>query len=146
MIAFIDTHRGEYGVEPICRYLPIAPSTYYEHKAREAKPQGAPARVQRDAALCVSIRRVWEETSGRMAAQWAAHGAVRGTRLSISVGARSTRYRPGLPWKRPVCLIPADLASILANPQVRRNRKWSLTRGRADSRSDLAHSRPEGRP
>jgi putative transposase len=61
MIAFIDAHRGEYGVEPICRYLPIAPSTYYEHKARETKPQRAPARIQRDATLCVSIRRVWEE-------------------------------------------------------------------------------------
>jgi putative transposase len=31
MIAFIDAHRAVYGVEPICRILPIAPSTYYEH-------------------------------------------------------------------------------------------------------------------
>jgi hypothetical protein len=35
MVAFIDAHRGEYGVEPICAVLPIAPSTYYETKARE---------------------------------------------------------------------------------------------------------------
>ena len=28
MIAFIDDHRGAYGVEPICKVLPIAPSTY----------------------------------------------------------------------------------------------------------------------
>ena len=29
MIAFIDDHRGAYGVEPICGVLPIAPSTYH---------------------------------------------------------------------------------------------------------------------
>jgi putative transposase len=38
MVAFIDTHRDEYGVESICAELPIAPSTYYELKAREADP------------------------------------------------------------------------------------------------------------
>lgn len=30
MKAFIDDHRGAYGVEPICKVLPIAPSTYHE--------------------------------------------------------------------------------------------------------------------
>ena len=34
MIAFIDDHRKAYGVEPICRVLPIAPSTYHEHVAQ----------------------------------------------------------------------------------------------------------------
>ena len=38
MKAFIDEHREVYGVEPICRVLPIAPSTYYEHAARKADP------------------------------------------------------------------------------------------------------------
>ena len=38
MVSFIDAHRADYGVEPICRGLPIAPSMYYEHKAREAVP------------------------------------------------------------------------------------------------------------
>jgi len=38
MKAFIDEHREIYGVEPICRVLPIAPSTYYEHAARKADP------------------------------------------------------------------------------------------------------------
>jgi transposase InsO family protein len=61
MLSFIDTHRGEYGVEPICRELPIAPSTYYEHKARERDPQRAPARVKRDAELAPCIHRVWQE-------------------------------------------------------------------------------------
>ena len=41
MVAFIDDHKAEYGVEPICRVLPIAPSTYYWHKAREASLHGS---------------------------------------------------------------------------------------------------------
>ena len=39
MIAFIDEHRDVYGVEPICRVLPIAPSTYHAHAARRADPE-----------------------------------------------------------------------------------------------------------
>ena len=61
MIAFIDAHRDVHGVEPICRMLPIAPSTYHAHVARRADPATAPARVRRDASLCGPIRRVWEE-------------------------------------------------------------------------------------
>ena len=48
MIAFIDAHRVEYGVESICEQLPIAPSTYYEHKAREIDASRVPPRVRRD--------------------------------------------------------------------------------------------------
>ena len=59
MIAFIDAHRAVYGVEPICRVLSIAPSTYHAHAARRADPKRLPARAQRDAALRVEIRRVF---------------------------------------------------------------------------------------
>ena len=61
MVAFIDQYREDLGVEPICKQLPAAPSTYYEHKVREADPGRLPAREKRDRALCVEIRRVWEE-------------------------------------------------------------------------------------
>ena len=61
MASFIDEHRADYGVEPICELLPIAPSTYYEHKAREAEPGRLPARARRDADLRGSIQRVWQE-------------------------------------------------------------------------------------
>jgi len=61
MVAFIDAHRADHGVEPICEELQIAPSTYYEHKARQADPQRLPPRVQRDHALVPEIRRVHEE-------------------------------------------------------------------------------------
>src|SRR3954453_1961447 len=56
MIAFIDEHRAVYGVEPICRVLPIAPSTYHAHAARRADPKRLPARARRDAALMIEIR------------------------------------------------------------------------------------------
>ena len=61
MVSFIDEHRDTYGVEPICAELPIAPSTYYEQKAREADPDRLPARARRDAELEVAVQRVWEE-------------------------------------------------------------------------------------
>jgi putative transposase len=60
MIAFIDEHRAVYGVEPICRVLPIAPSTYYAHVARRADPGKLPARARSDATLKIEIRRVFE--------------------------------------------------------------------------------------
>ena len=59
MVAFIDAHRETYGVEPICAQLPMAPSTYYDTKAREADPSRVPARAQRDAGLRGAITRVW---------------------------------------------------------------------------------------
>src|SRR5919206_3578096 len=64
MIAFIDDHREAYGVEPICRVLPIAPSTYHAHAARRADPGRLPARAQSDAALMGEIRRVHEANFG----------------------------------------------------------------------------------
>ena len=61
MVSFIDTHRVQYGVEPICTQLPIAPSTYYRYKAREADATKFPARHRRDQDLMPHIQRVWEE-------------------------------------------------------------------------------------
>jgi transposase InsO family protein len=61
MVKLIDARRDEHGVEPICAELPIAPSTYYEAKARQADPELLPPRVQRDAELQAQIRRVWDE-------------------------------------------------------------------------------------
>jgi len=61
MTSFIDEQRGDYGVEPICAVLPIAPSTYYKQKARQADPARLPGRVQRDAVAEKEIERVWRE-------------------------------------------------------------------------------------
>jgi transposase InsO family protein len=64
MVAFIDAHRDQYGVESICAQLPIAPSQYYEHKAREADPTRLPPRLQRDRGLAPEIRRIYDENFG----------------------------------------------------------------------------------
>ena len=61
MIAFIDDHREVHGVEPICKVLPIAPSTYHAHAAKRADPAKLSAREKRDAALKPEIARVFAE-------------------------------------------------------------------------------------
>jgi putative transposase len=64
MIAFIDDHREAYGVEPICRVLPIAPSTYHECAARRRDPARLSARARRDGELKPEIVRVFAENFG----------------------------------------------------------------------------------
>jgi transposase InsO family protein len=61
MISFVDAYRNDHGVEPICKVLPIAPSTYYEHAARCREPERLPTRAKRDAVLGPEIRRVFDE-------------------------------------------------------------------------------------
>jgi transposase InsO family protein len=61
MVSFIDAHRDRYGVEPICRVLPIAPSTYYDHKAKERDPERRSDRAKRDEVLCGEIQGAWDE-------------------------------------------------------------------------------------
>jgi len=64
MVAFVDDYRGIYGVEPICKVLPIAPSTYYAYKQRERDPEKRSPRARRDEQLRQQIRRVWFENFG----------------------------------------------------------------------------------
>ena len=61
MIAFIDDHRRAYGVEPICKVLPIAPSTYHAHVAKRADPEKLSVRAKRDIDLQPEIARVFAE-------------------------------------------------------------------------------------
>jgi len=87
MTSFIDEQRGDYGVEPICAVLPIAPSTYYEQKARGADPTRLPERVQRDAALGKEIERVWHEAPPDLrSAQGVAPAPARGVQGSTLHG------------------------------------------------------------
>jgi putative transposase len=55
-VRFIEAHRARWGVEPICRVLQVAPSSYY---AAIGRPPSA--RRRRDETLTGAIRRVWEE-------------------------------------------------------------------------------------
>jgi len=61
MIAFIDDHREVYGVEPICKVLPIAPSTYHEHAAKRRDPTRQSERARRDEMLKGEVQRVFAE-------------------------------------------------------------------------------------
>lgn len=67
MVKFIDDHRGAHGVEPICEMLPIAPATYYEHRAKRADPARLSDRAKSDEALRPEIQRVFD-------ANWQVYG------------------------------------------------------------------------
>ncbi len=123
MVSFIDEHRQAHGVESICRQLPIAPSTYYELKARQSDPSRLPPRAKRDAELESEIQRVYKEnfrvygaekvwrqlnrenwkvarcTVERLMAKLGLCGAVRGGR----------KYRTTIP--DPASVRPADLVN-----------------------------------
>jgi transposase InsO family protein len=57
---FIDQHRDNYGVEPMCKVLQIAPSGYRRHAACQRNPQLRCARAKRDDQLVPHIERVWQ--------------------------------------------------------------------------------------
>jgi transposase InsO family protein/transposase-like protein len=61
MIRFVEDHRADHGVEPICRVLPIAPATFYDHLAKRADPSRLSDRAKRDEDLKPEIERVFEE-------------------------------------------------------------------------------------
>jgi putative transposase len=88
MVAFIDAHRGAYGVEPICAVLPIAPSVYDEHQARHRDPQRQPPRARRDATLAAHIARVWR-----------AHREVYGVRKVWKQLLRAASLWPAARWR-----------------------------------------------
>ena len=65
MIAFIDDHRGVFGVGPICRVLGIAPSTYHAFKAVEGNPDLASDRARQDCLDMAAIRQAFDGNRGR---------------------------------------------------------------------------------
>jgi transposase InsO family protein len=64
MIGFIDDQRQAYGVEPICKVLPIAPSTYHAHVASRRDPARLSERARRDGVLKTEIDRVFKDNFG----------------------------------------------------------------------------------
>jgi hypothetical protein len=60
MVGYIDDHRDRFGVEPICAVLPIAPSTYFLHKAHQQDATTRSARARQDDALRAAIQRIWD--------------------------------------------------------------------------------------
>ena len=117
MFRYIEEHRDRFGVEPICKLLQIAPSTYYELRARNRDPTRLPARHRRDLELEPQIQRVWHEnlcvygarktwkqlnrekirvakcTVARLMCSLGLHGAVRGKGFKTTVPDASA-HRP----------------------------------------------------
>ena len=69
MVQFIDDYRGSYGVEPICRVLPIAPSTYYRAKELGETPEKRSQRSQHDDFYLNEIKRIWKNSKCRYGAR-----------------------------------------------------------------------------
>lgn len=119
MVAFVDAHRAQYGVEPICSQLPIAPSTYYTHKTQQTDPARWSARRHSDARWQGEIRRVYDanfqvygprkvwrhlkEVEGQVVARCTIErnmrhmglaGAIRGRAFTVTTTPASTVARP----------------------------------------------------
>jgi len=118
MVRFIDAHREKFGVEPICAVLPIAPSGYYEFKARARDPERRPARARHDQWLGEHIGRVWRQhhavygvrkvwkqlaredcvvarcTVARLMRRLGLAGAVRGRKFTVTTIPDTTAPRP----------------------------------------------------
>src|ERR1700722_11738716 len=104
MIAFIDDHREAYGVEPICKVLPIAPSTYRAHAAKRADPAKLLARAKQDAIPKIEIRRIFAENFDVYGAQGLAAMAPRGQgHRPMHRGATDAEHGPAGHDPRQVC-------------------------------------------
>jgi putative transposase len=133
MVAFVDAHRDSYGVESICAQLPIAPATYYTHRARSLDPARRPARQRRDEELSVQIhrvfdanfqvygpRKVWRQltlrdgiqvarcTVERIMRRMGLRGAVRGRAFHITT-------TPGVVAQRPLDLVARNFTATRPN-------------------------------
>ncbi len=65
MVDFIHNNKQLYGVEAICRILPIAPSTYYRTLDLTVNPEHRAKRDLHDLHHAEEIKRIWKESSGR---------------------------------------------------------------------------------
>jgi transposase InsO family protein len=167
MVAFIDVHRAVDGVEPICAAWPIAPSTYYAHKAAQAAPERRGARARRDEGLRGRIRQVWEDnfavygvrkvwralrrqgepvarcTVARLMDELGLHGAVRGRKfVRTTIGDEAAGRPQDLVSRQFRATAPNQLLG--GRPHVRRDVGWLRVRGLRDRRLRSPHRRVAG--
>jgi putative transposase len=166
MIAFLDAHREVYGVEPICRLLPIAPSTYYERAAHRADPAHLPARAQRDVRLRAEIRRVWEAnfrvygvrkiwrqlrregiaiarcTTARLMKQMGLYGAIRGKTVKTTISNKAAPC-PRDKVNRQLGFPPGS-GGFANEPEHPRRRLWQKDEADVGSRRNLRRRRSSG--
>jgi len=120
VIAYIDAHRDQFGVEPICRVLsdagvPAAASTYYAARARPPSARSVRdgqlaaqiARVYKDSDENYGVRKVWLQlrregipaarcTVGRLMRQLGLRGVRRGRRTRTTIPAAAAGRPPDL--------------------------------------------------
>jgi hypothetical protein len=132
MAAFIRDHRDQYGVEPICAVLPVAPSTYFRHEAARRDPTQRSARAQRDETLRAAIQRVWDanyqvygprkvwkelKREGRVVARCTVQRLMRAMGLEGAVRGRAwvTTTTPAVVADRPHDLVERDFHASRPN-------------------------------
>lgn len=132
MVAFIDEHRDEHGVEPLCRFLQIAPSTYWRHMQLARQPERRSSRAIRDEHLKAEIvrvhtdnygvygvRKVWAQLNreGLGVGRCTVERLMRDLGLAGAVRGRAwiTTTRPCGDADRPVDLVDRDFAAARPN-------------------------------
>jgi transposase InsO family protein len=140
MVRYIDDHKDRFGVEPICAVLPIAPSTYYEQKAREHDSDRRPARAIRDEALKPEVQRVFDENFRVYGAHkvWAQlnREGLRVARCTVERLMKALGLRGVVRGKTFKTTIPDELAD---RRQDRVNRTFSVSRPNALWVADLTY-------
>jgi putative transposase len=125
MSSVIDALGGEHGVEPTCRVLEVAPSTYYAVKARERDPC---ARALRDKQLLREIRRVHKQNYsvyGARKVYWQLRReGIPAARCTVERLMRAHGIRGAMRGKRRRTTIP-DKRAAKAPDLVKRNFKTS---------------------
>jgi putative transposase len=140
MVRYIDDHRERFGVEPICKVLPIAPSVYYEHKAREREPDRQPPRAKRDEVLQPEVERVFEDNfcvyGARKVWKQLKREEIEVARCTVERLMRVLGLRGVVRGRRVKTTIPDELAD---RRQDRVNRMFAVTRPNALWVADLTY-------
>ena len=140
-MAFVDSHRQAYGVEPICKVLPIASSTYDTHKARERDPSQASERLKRDSTLEGEFQRVWEENfevyGVRKVWRQLNREGIAAARCAVARLMRALGLPGAVRGRRAKTTIPSP---ALAQPADRVKRNFVVARPNALWLSDLTYA------
>ena len=140
MVSCIDEHRDRFGVEPICKVLPIAPSTYYTHRSVQQDPERRSARAKRDNDLTLEIQRVWDDNFGvygvrKVWCQLKREGHVV-ARCTVARLMRELGLRGVVRGRRMKTTVPDEL---LEGPLDRVNRQFNVSRPNALWVADLTY-------
>lgn len=134
MIRFVDRYRAQFGVEPICKVLQLAPSTYHRHKQLEREPDKRSDRAKRDEELELKITEIWEESFRNYGILKIWHQLLKDKeavarctverlmrRLGIEGVRRGKKYKTTIPDEKAFC--PLDLVNREFKAQ-RPNQLW----------------------